>query len=128
VVALAAAIPYYTLEDVLPQIYEQGKTPLFLLLDGITDVRNFGAIARAARCLGVDAIILPQKNAAPVNADAVKASAGALAQMTVCREKALPAAIGYLKLNGIHVIVAEGRADKPIDRINWSVPCALVLG
>jgi 23S rRNA (guanosine2251-2'-O)-methyltransferase len=89
VVAFISDIPFYKIEDVLPQLFEEGKTPFILILDRLTDVRNFGAISRTAECVGVDAIIIPEKGAAPINSDAIKTSAGALYNVKICKEKIL---------------------------------------
>ena len=86
VIAFMAAVTYQHLEDLIPFIYEQGKDPFILLLDGVTDVRNFGAIARTCECAGVDAIVIPAKGSVTVNADAIKTSAGALHSLPVCKE------------------------------------------
>ena len=89
VIAFISAITYQKTEDIVPYLFEQGKNPLLIMLDGITDVRNFGAIARTCECAGIDAIIIPAKNSVSVNADAMKTSAGALHTLPVCREQSL---------------------------------------
>ena len=86
VVAFISEIPFYKIEDLLPQIFEEGKIPFLLILDRLTDVRNFGAIARTAECVGIDAIVIPDKGAAPINSDAIKTSAGALYNVKICKE------------------------------------------
>jgi len=95
VVAFISAITYQHVEDLIPTLYEEGKIPFFVLLDGITDVRNFGAIARTCECAGVNAIILPTQGSVSVNADAVKTSAGALHTLPVCKEQSMTATIKY---------------------------------
>ena len=97
VVAFISPVTYQHTEDLVPFLFEQGKNPLFIMLDGITDVRNFGAIARTCECAGVDAIIIPSKNSVSVNADAVKTSAGALLTLPVCREHNLTQTLRFLK-------------------------------
>ena len=95
VVAYLSSITYQKTEDLVPFLFEQGKNPLLIMLDGITDVRNFGAIARTCECAGVDAVIIPSKNSVSVNADAIKTSAGALHTLPVCREQNLTQTIKF---------------------------------
>ena len=95
VIAFMSAITYQRLEDIVPFVYEQGKDPFIVLLDGVTDVRNFGAIARTCECAGVDAIVIPSKGSATVNADAIKTSAGALHTLPVCKENSIHQAIRF---------------------------------
>lgn len=89
VIAFISSVTYQKTEDLVPFLFEQGKNPLFVMLDGITDVRNFGAIARTCECAAVDAVIIPARNSVSVNADAMKTSAGALHTLPVCREHSL---------------------------------------
>ena len=96
VIAFISAVSYQRLGDIIPSLFEEGKVPFIVLLDGITDVRNFGAIARTCECTGVDAIVLPERGSVSVNADAVKTSAGALLHIPVCRERSIHSAIRYL--------------------------------
>lgn len=128
VIAFLSAVTYQKLEDILPTIFENGKIPFFILLDGITDVRNFGAIARTCECAGVDAIVIPMTNSAGINADAVKTSAGALLSLTVCREKSLREAIQFLKDSGVRVVAASEKASANYNEIDYSVPLAIVMG
>ncbi|MCB0567408.1 MAG: 23S rRNA (guanosine(2251)-2'-O)-methyltransferase RlmB [Phaeodactylibacter sp.] len=128
VIALQALIRYYRLEDVLPGIYERSETPLIVLLDGVTDVRNFGAIARTAEAAGAQALVIPQKNSAQINAEAMKTSAGALAAIPVCRESSLIAAIEYLQLSGIKVLASDLAASKPLYALDLRQPVAFILG
>lgn len=128
VIALVAPIEYSKIEHVLPQTYEQGKTPFFCVLDGITDVRNMGAIARSAECNGVHGIIVPTKGSAEINADAIKTSAGALSKLPVCREFKLKETIRYLKDSGIKIIGCTEKAEKPIFSADLSGPIALIVG
>lgn len=97
VLAFVSLIAYQKIENVLPMVFEDGRVPFILLLDGITDVRNLGAIARTAECAGVDALVIPEKGSAQVNPDAMKTSAGALNKIPVCREKSLKQACLFLK-------------------------------
>jgi len=128
VVAYISAITYQHLEDIVPTLYEEGETPFIVLLDGLTDVRNFGAIARTCECAGVHAIVIPQTDSVSVNADAVKTSAGALLTLPVCREYSIREAIIYLKNSGVHVIAATEKASENYTKADYSGPVAIVMG
>ena len=101
VVAFISDVAFYKVEDVVPQLFEEGKVPFLLILDRLTDVRNFGAICRTAECVGVDAVIIPDKGAAPINSDAMKTSAGAIYNIKICKEKNLAHTVDYLQQSGI---------------------------
>ena len=128
VVAQLAAAAYQKVADVLPQVYERGKVPLFLLLDGVTDVRNLGAIARSAEVCGAQTIIIPQKNSAGLTADAVKSSAGALSRLPVCREKSLVNTVEFLQMSGVQVIASDLAADRYLADVELSGPLCIVMG
>ena len=128
VIAFISAVTYRKLEDIVPSLYEEGKTPLIILLDGVTDVRNFGAIARTCECAGVDAIVIPVHNSVSVNADAVKTSAGALLTLPVCKEASITEAIRFLKNCGYKVIAATEKAENNYTTIDYTMPVTLVLG
>ena len=128
VVALQALIRYQKVEDILPAIFERSETPLLLLLDGVTDVRNFGAIARTAEVCGAHALIITHKNSAQINPEAMKTSAGALNNIPVCREKSLITAIEYLQQSGIQVLASDLQAEHPIYDLDLTAPVAFVLG
>lgn len=128
VVALQALIRYQKVEDILPAIFERSETPLLLLLDGVTDVRNFGAIARTAEVCGAHALIITRKNSAQINPEAMKTSAGALNNIPVCREKSLITAIEYLQQSGIQVLASDLQAEHPIYDLDLTAPVAFVLG
>ena len=128
VVAYVSLIAYADLETVIASTFEDGKTPLILLLDGVTDVRNFGAIARSAECAGVHALVIPAKGAAPVNADALKTSAGALNRIPVCRVPNLRTAAYYLKDSGITIIAATEKSTKRIYEYDFTHPAAIIMG
>lgn len=128
VLAMRSAVHYYQVEDVIPTIYEKGEVPLFVLLDQITDVRNVGAIARSAYAAGVHALIVPEKGSAPMHADAMKASAGALEHLAVCRHTRLDQAIRTLQTNGIVVIGLDSRGEKPLKEFDLTQPVAVVMG
>ena len=128
VIAFTSPITYQRLDQLIPLLYEKGKNPFIVVLDGVTDVRNFGAIARTCEVGGVDAIVIPARGSVSVNADAIKTSAGALHSIPVCREKNLKEAIVFLKNSGIKVVAADEKADKIYTDSDFSVPTALVMG
>lgn len=128
VIAFTSAVTYQKLENIVPMLYEEGKTPFVLVLDGLTDVRNFGAIARTCEVAGVDAIVIPERGSVSVNADAIKTSAGALHSIPVCREKNLKEAIVFLKNSGIKVVAATEKAASFYTESDLSVPVAIVMG
>lgn len=128
VVAFIAAVTYQRTEDIVPTLFEEGKTPLLVMLDGVTDVRNFGAIARTCECAGVDAVIIPAKNSASVNADAMKTSAGALHTLPVCREQSLTTTIKYLKDSGFKIIAATEKGDYDYTRADYTAPTCIIMG
>ena len=128
VAAFTALVTYYKLEDVLNQIYDEGENPIFFLLDGISDVRNFGAIARSAECFGINAVVIPFRGGAQINAEAMKTSAGALSNLHVCRETTIEKAVDFLQLNGIQIFSSTLNATKQINEVDFTVPCAIVLG
>ena len=128
VLAFVSPIEYTNIEVLLPTVFETGKDPLLLVLDQITDVRNFGAIARSAECAGVDAIIIPEKGMARIGADAIKTSAGALHHIPVCKVKNLTKTIHFLKESGIAIIAATEKADKVYTSGDFNRPVAIVMG
>ena len=128
VVAILSAITFASLDNVVPELYEKGETPLVVILDGITDVRNFGAIARTCECAGVNAIVISERNSAGVNGDAVKTSAGALLHIPVCREKSALNAVKYLKDSGFQIVGATEKGAVNYTKIDYTVPTAIVMG
>ena len=129
VVAFISAVTYQKLENIIPMIYEEGRTPFIVVLDGITDVRNFGAIARTCECAGVDAIVIPEKGSVSVNADAMKTSAGALHHLPVCREKSVNEALKFLQQSGFKLIAATEKASEVYTQTNDYIdPVAIVMG
>lgn len=128
VIAFLSAITYESIEDIVPFLYEQGKNPFILVLDGLTDVRNFGAIARTCEVAGVDAIVIPARGSVTVNADAVKTSAGALLKIPVCKEQNLNQAIQFLRNSGIKVVAATERGAENYTEVDYSGPVAIVMG
>jgi 23S rRNA (guanosine2251-2'-O)-methyltransferase len=127
-IAQISKIQYQDLQQIISFVVENGETPLFLMLDGITDIRNIGAIARSAFCFGVNAIIIPDKGVGSLNEDAILTSAGALEQIAICRVSSLMKAIDDLHLNGIKVYASEMTAKKSIETINLSEPAAIIMG
>ena len=127
-VAQVAKVQYQNLQDVISFVIENGETPLFLILDGITDIRNIGGIARTAYCTGVHAIIIPEKGVGALNEDAITTSAGALEQIAICRVNSLMKAVDELHLNGIKVFASEMTAAKTIAEVDFKEPCAIVMG
>jgi 23S rRNA (guanosine2251-2'-O)-methyltransferase len=128
IVAQIARVQYLGLQDVISFIVERGETPLFLLLDGITDIRNIGGIARTAYCCGVHALIIPAKGIGALNEDAVLTSAGALEKISVCRVNSLMKAVDELHLNGIKVLASEMTANKNVFECDLKEPCAIIMG
>lgn len=128
VIAFTSAVTYQKLENIIPVLYEEGKNPFFVVLDGVTDVRNFGAIARTCEVAGVDALVIPARGSASVNADAIKTSAGALHSLPVCREQNLKDAVMFLKNSGIQVVAATEKAAKNYTEVDFSVPVAILMG
>ena len=128
VLAFISAITYQHLDDIVPGLYEEGKNPFIILLDGITDVRNFGAIARTCECAGVNAIVIPERGSVSVNADAVKTSAGALLHLPVCRESSVFEAVRFLKNSGFRIIAASEKAVVNYTNIDYTGPVAMVMG
>ncbi len=127
-VAQIARVQYQNLQDVISFVIESGEVPLFLILDGITDIRNIGGIARTAYCTGVHAIIIPDKGVGALNEDAVMTSAGALEKIAVCRVNSLMKTVDDLHLNGIRVFASEMTAEKSIGECDLSIPAAIVMG
>lgn len=131
VVALLAVIEYAPLEEVITAAFEAGRTPLVVVLDRVTDVRNFGSIARSAECLGADALLIPTRGGAQINGDAVKTSAGALSRLPVCREPNLKDALRYLADAGLRIVACTEKASTALGQPaapDLSGPLALLLG
>lgn len=128
VIAFKSAIVYQDLQQIIDWVNGKGETPIFLMLDGVTDVRNIGAIARSAVCTGVQAIIIPDKGVAALNEDAVKSSAGALEKIHFCRVKSLAESVDTLHLNGIKIFASEMNATKKVYEVNYNEPCCVVMG
>ncbi len=128
VIAILSEISYHDIENILPTVYEEGKAPYILILDRVSDVRNFGAIARTAECAGVDAIIIPQKGSAAINADSIKVSAGALHKIPICRVSNLAETVLILKNNGLQVVAASEKHTVPYYKVDYNMPTAIIMG
>ena len=128
VVAQISPIPYHELSTIILDLFEKGEVPLVLLLDRLTDVRNFGAIARTAECHGVHAIVIPNKDSVSITSDAVKTSAGALNQIPVCKVSDLSSAIHELKEYGVQIVAATEKTDKLVYSVDFTLPTAIVMG
>ena len=128
VVAILSAVTYHSLENLVPQLYEDGILPFIVVLDGITDVRNFGAISRTCECVGANAVVIPERGSVSVNADAVKTSAGALHHLPVCRERNVVSAVKFLKENGYQIVAASEKASISYTEADYTGPIALVMG
>lgn len=128
VIAVISPITYQDIEDLLPTIYEKGETPLLLMLDGVTDVRNMGAIARTAECAGVHAIIVPKKGSAEINPDAIKTSAGALYKIPVCRQDSLGRVAKFLIDSGVQLVVSTEKTKESIYDVDYTTPSCIIMG
>ena len=128
VIAFLGAITYHRLENIVPEIYEAGRVPFIVLLDGLTDVRNFGAIARTCECAGVDSIVIPERGSVSAGPDAMKTSAGALNHIPVCRERSIFHAVRFLKASGYRIVAVSEKADINYTLADYTVPTALVMG
>ncbi len=128
VLALMSAVTYYQVEDIVPQLFDNGENPFIVVLDGVTDVRNFGAVARTCECAGVSAIVIPDRESVSANADAVKTSAGALNYLPVCREHNLVNAVKLLRDSGFKIVGTSDKSRVPYTRAVYTGPVAIVLG
>jgi 23S rRNA (guanosine2251-2'-O)-methyltransferase len=128
VIAFVSQVEYQLLDEIVPMVYERGETPLLLALDRVTDVRNAGAIARSIECVGGHCLIMSEKNAAPMNGDAVKSSAGALLRLPVCREKSMVRSLETLAQAGLQIIGITEKAAQTLDEIDFTLPSVLVMG
>ena len=128
VLAFVARVQYMDLQQVIDHVVSAGEAPLFLMLDGVTDVRNIGAIARSAVCCGAQAIIIPDKGVGALNEEAMKSSAGALELIHICRVNSLLKAVDTLHLNGIKVFTSEMRAEEKVYELPFTDPCCVIMG
>ncbi|MDO9511191.1 MAG: 23S rRNA (guanosine(2251)-2'-O)-methyltransferase RlmB [Bacteroidales bacterium] len=128
VVAFVSQVTYQNIEDILPFVYEQGEVPFILVLDRVTDVRNFGAVARSAECAGVHAIIIPARESALITGDAIKTSAGALSRLLICKVPNLKDTLNYLQDSGLTLFAVTEKAQESFYSVDFRVPAALILG
>lgn len=128
ILAWLALIEYQELSNILPAIYEDGHDPLIIAVDGVSDVRNLGAIVRSAECMGVHAVLVPEKGSARINADAIKASAGAIHSLPICRSKSLVKSIEYLRASGLKVIAADEKKGNVAFNEELAGPAVLIVG
>jgi 23S rRNA (guanosine2251-2'-O)-methyltransferase len=128
VVCLLASVTYASLDNLIDRAYSEGREPFILILDRITDVRNFGAIVRTAECAGVDGIVIPEKGNAPITGDAMKTSAGALNHVAICREKDLKKTIQYLRETGIRILACTEKAQTSLYQVQLGGPIAVIMG
>ena len=127
-VAYLSSVVYASLDNVISEAYSKGETPLLIILDRVTDVRNIGAIARTAECAGAHAIVVPSRGTAQLGADAMKTSAGALNHIAVCRVENLKTTIKEIQANGISVIACSEKADKLVYEADLTAPTAIMMG
>jgi 23S rRNA (guanosine2251-2'-O)-methyltransferase len=128
VIALLSSVHFESLENIVHTVFGEGREPFILILDRVTDVRNFGAIVRTAETAGVQAIVIPEKGSAPISADAMKTSAGALNFVPVCRSKNLKLTLRDLKNSGLRIVACTEKASDNVYRIDLTGPLALMLG
>jgi 23S rRNA (guanosine2251-2'-O)-methyltransferase len=128
VVAFISPIVYQKVENIIPQLFEEGKVPFILILDSITDVRNMGAIARTAECAGVHAIVIPAKGSAQINPDAIKTSAGALYKIPVCRHEHFLQTVKLLQESGLQLVCCTEKTKDTIYAPDYTVPTAIIMG
>lgn len=128
VIAIISPIVYQKIENIIPEIFEKGETPLILVLDGITDVRNMGAIARTAECAGIHAIVIPAKGSAQINADGIKTSAGALYKIPVCRHDNFMQTMRFLQESGLQLVACTEKTKDYIYNPDYTLPTAIIMG
>lgn len=127
-IAVVSRIRYLELQQVISHVMESGEAPLFVMIDGITDVRNIGAMARSALCCDSQALILPEKGVASLNEEAVKSSAGALEHLAVCRVADLAEALNILRLNGFQILASNSSGNRYLHDCDWTVPTVVIMG
>lgn len=128
VAAFRAQVEYTPLEDLVPHLFDQGITPLLVMLDRVTDVGNFGAISRSSEVLGADGLVFPARETAQINADAVKRSSGALLRIPLCRVRDLVTAVRFLKNSGISIVAADGQGTTSLQAVDFLKPTAIIMG
>ena len=128
VIAFLSPIEFYRVEDMVQSLFDEGKIPLLVVLDGITDMRNFGAIARTCACAGVHALIIPTRGCVSINGDAIKTSAGALHTLPVCKVDNLQNCLAYLRDSGLRIVAATEHTDTNYTDVDMTAPTAIVMG
>lgn len=128
VVAYVSPVDFVSLHNIVASSYENGLAPLILILDQITDIRNFGAICRSAECAGANGVVIPTKGGAMINADAIKTSAGALSYLPICKESSLTHAIKYLKDSGFQVVACTEKTEQSVYETDLTIPTAIIMG
>lgn len=128
IIAFIAPVEFQNIEDILPNLFAEGKNPFLLILDRVSDVRNFGAIVRTAECAGVDAIIIPKKGAAQINGETIKTSTGAIFNVPICKVPGIESVLPYLKDSGIHLVGCTEKAHNNYTEIDYSVPVGIIMG
>ena len=128
IIGFIAPVEFQSIENILPEVFAQGKVPFLLILDRISDVRNFGAIVRTAECAGVDAIIIPKKGAAQINGETIKTSTGSIFNIPICKVSGLDSIIPFLKESGIHLVACTEKAEINYTEINYTIPLGIILG
>lgn len=128
VIAFLSPIEFYRVEDMVQSLFDEGKTPLLMVLDGITDMRNFGAIARTCACAGVHALIIPTRGCVSINGDAIKTSAGALHTLPVCKVDNLQNCLTYLRDSGLRIVASTEHTDTCYTDVDMTTPTAIIMG
>ena len=128
IIGFIAPIEFQQIEDILPEIFARGKNPFLLILDRISDVRNFGAIVRTAECAGVDAIIIPKKGSAQINGETIKTSTGAIFNIPLCKVSGIDSIIPFLKNSGIHLIACTEKSEVNYTEVDYALPIGIILG
>ncbi|GAB4282958.1 MAG: 23S rRNA (guanosine(2251)-2'-O)-methyltransferase RlmB [Marinilabiliales bacterium] len=128
VIAIISPVPFFKLEYLIPGIFEKGEVPLIVILDGVTDIRNFGAICRTCETAGVHAIVVPERGSAMISADAVKTSAGAIYNIPICKVNNLTKETDFLKRSGLTIYAATEKANKLYYSVDFTVPMAIIMG
>jgi 23S rRNA (guanosine2251-2'-O)-methyltransferase len=128
VICVLSPISFASIDDLIFRAYNEGRDPFIIILDRVTDVRNFGAIVRTAECAGIDGIVIPDKGSAPITGDAMKTSAGALNHIPICRERDMKRTMQYLHNNGVRVVACTEKTETSIYSLNLTGPIALILG
>ncbi|MDD4141742.1 MAG: 23S rRNA (guanosine(2251)-2'-O)-methyltransferase RlmB [Bacteroidales bacterium] len=128
IIAYIAPVTFHNIETIIPSLYEEGKNPLILILDKVTDVRNMGAILRTAECAGVDAVIYPEKGSAMLNSETVKSSAGAIEHIPICKVKNLIQTIKFLANSGLNIVACTEKTDTDFTEVDFTKPTAIIMG